>query len=202
MARHTKDDTDRLHDYGIYTPSRLIYVGSAQSDSDLNEAGTDYLMAEKLIKNLTILEHISQEPITIVMNNLGGSWYDGLAIYDRIKNSPCHVTIKVYGQAMSMGALILQAADSRVVSANSKIMIHYGQNSIGEVHTKVFETWAEESKKENLKMEQILLDKINQKDKDFTLKKLKKMLDFDTILSAQESVDLGLADVIEGESNK
>jgi ATP-dependent protease ClpP protease subunit len=28
------------------------------------------------------------------------------------------------------------------------------------------------------------------------------MLDFDTILSAQESVDLGLADVIEGESNK
>jgi ATP-dependent protease ClpP protease subunit len=48
-------------------------------------------------------------------------------------------------------------------------------------------------------MEQMYLAKIRVKHPDFKLKKLQEMLNFDTILSAQESVDLGLADKILGE---
>ena len=110
MARINKDEVDRFHDYSIYIPSRLIYMGSAHSDGDMNESGTDYLMAEIFIKNLIILESMSLEPITVVMNNIGGCEESGYAIYDKIKQSKCHITIKVYGSAQSMGAIILQAA--------------------------------------------------------------------------------------------
>jgi len=67
------------------------------------ESGTDAKMAESLIKNLVILENINKEPITIIMNNIGGDVYHGIAIYDAIKACESRVTIKVFGSAQSMG---------------------------------------------------------------------------------------------------
>lgn len=200
MARHSKDDIDKLHDYGVYTPSRTIYVGSEQSDEDLNESGTDYLMAERLIKNLEILEHINADPITIIMNNLGGDFYHGMALYDRIKSSKCHITIKVYGYSMSMGSLILQAADVRMMSANSTMMIHYGNAGI-DTTAKNFQQWAKEFKRTDDTMESVLFDKILIKNPDFKVKELRRMLEVDTFLQADRALELGLIDKIEGQDD-
>src|SRR5688572_25841186 len=105
--RHTRDDIDKFHDYNIYIPTRTLYMGSEYTD-DTGESGVDALMASRFLKNLSILEAINQEPITIIMNNPGGDWFHGVAIYDAIKAAKSHVTIKVLGMAMSMGAVILQ----------------------------------------------------------------------------------------------
>lgn len=48
-------------------------------------------------------------------------------------------------------------------------------------------------------LNKIYLDRIREKNKDFTIKKLDKMLDFDTILLPSEAVQLGLADEVESE---
>lgn len=197
--RISKDEIDRFHDYSIYTPSRTLYMGSVHIE-DGEESGTDASMAERLIKGLHILDTSApggESPITIIMNNLGGDWYHGMAIYDAIKVCKNHITIRVYGYAMSMGSVILQAADERIMAPNSKLMIHYGSMGMDHTHTKIFKKWAEETDKIDKVMENIYMESIKKIHPEFKQAKLKSMLNFDTILNAQETIDLGLADKVE-----
>jgi ATP-dependent Clp protease protease subunit len=199
MSRVNRDDIDKFHDYSLYIPTRTIYMGSELfSDEDFSESGTEAAMAERQIKNIHILDNLKDEPITIIMNNVGGDEYHGMAIYDAIKACKSYITIKVYGHAMSMGSIILQAADRRVMSPNSRQMIHYGTWG-SEGHAKTTQKWAEEGKKCDKLMEQLYLSKIKEKHPEFTLTKLQKLLDHDTFLTAVESVELGLADEVENE---
>lgn len=194
MARINRDDVDKLYDYDLFLPSRTIYMGSSEVDMEGNESGTDPKMAERVIKALHILDQ-KDEPIIIIMNNPGGSFYDGMAIYDAIKACRSHVTIKVFGVAMSMGAVILQAADARIMAPNARCMIHYGYMGF-EGHSKTFEKWADENKKTNSVIESVLLQKIKETKPNFSLRDLQDLLDHDTILSAEETVKIGLADSI------
>lgn len=195
MARLNRDDVDRFHDYGIYIPKRTIFIGSEEVSIESGESGTDSAMAESTIKNLTILEALSSEPITIIMNNIGGDEYHGLAIYDAIKACKSHVKIIVMGHAMSMGSIILQAADERIMSARSSQMIHYGEWSF-DGHAKTGQKWAKEFERLDSWMEQLYLARIQERVPDFSLKRLKPMLNHDTFLSAEQSIELGLADSI------
>src|SRR5271166_6582243 len=116
MARIVKDDVDRFHDYSIHIPSRTIFMGTENlSETDFEESGVDTSMAERQIKNLHLLDSISKDEITILMNNIGGDVIHGMAIYDAIRSCQSHITIKVLGHAMSMGSIILQAADERLM---------------------------------------------------------------------------------------
>lgn len=196
--RVNRDDVDKFHDYSIYIPTRTIYMGSEDFSIDLGESGTDGLMAERVIKNLAILESMSKEPITILMNNIGGDEYHGFATYDAIRACQSPVTIQVMGHAMSMGSIILQAADERIMAPTSRQMIHYGTWGIND-HAKTSRKWSDEGVKIDEWMENMYIAKIKEKHPDFTLKKLQKMLNFDTFLTAEESVKLGLADKVLGE---
>jgi len=194
MARITRDDTDRFFDYDINIPARTIYMGSVNVSDDGNESGVDAIMAERVIKALNLLD-ASEGNITIIMNNPGGDWYHGMAIYDAIKACKNHITIKVFGMAMSMGSVILQAADERIMAPNSRFMIHYGYAG-GQMESTNLLRWAEEEKKISKKMEEIYMEKILQKHPNFKLKQLQKMLNPDTILSPEETIILGLADKV------
>ena len=194
MARINRDDVDKLYDYDLYIPSRTIYMGSVNSDEN-GESGVEAIMAERVVKALHLLDQ-KDEPITIIMNNPGGDWYHGMAIYDAIKACKSHITIKVFGMAMSMGGVILQAADERVMAPNAKFMMHYGTMGIDSTHSKIFSKWAEENDKINTDMEDIFLEKIQQKHPNYTRQQLEKQLDYDTILTAEEAIKLGLADSI------
>lgn len=201
MAKLVRDDVDKFFDYEIYIPTRTIYMGSVSNDQELGESGTDGAMAERVIKALHILDSSApggDKPITIIMNNPGGDEYHGLAIYDAIKACKNHVTIVVYGHAMSMGSIILQAADKRVMAPNSRMMIHYGTWGTHD-HPKIVYSWAEEGKKFDAWMEQLYLGKIREKHPNFTLKKVQEMCNFDTFINPEEAVAMGLADEILGD---
>jgi hypothetical protein len=64
MSKYTRDDIDKFHDYDIYIPTRTLYIGPSNEDGI-----TDVIVAERLIKNLHILESLNSNPITILMNN-------------------------------------------------------------------------------------------------------------------------------------
>lgn len=198
MAKHSRDDIDKFHDYGIYIPARTIYVGSEEYDMDKGESGVDGFMAERLIKNLTILEKIAEAPITIQMNNPGGDIYHGLAIYDAIKACKSHVTIVIYGHAMSAGSIILQAADERIMAPNAKQMIHYG-TAASDNHAKTFQRWAKEYAKIDEWMENMYWARIKEKHPEYSHAKVKHMLDHDTFLTPSESISFGLADKVLGQ---
>lgn len=198
MSRVNRDDIDKLHDYGIYLPTRTIYMGSEDTSVDGDESGTDAKMAERLVKNLRVLDSQNAEPITIIMNNIGGYEYHGYAIYDAIVACRSKVTIEVLGHAMSMGSVILQAADERVMHPRARMMIHYGTWGYNG-HAKTAQKWAEEGKFQDQQMEQIYMSRMLAKDPTFSLAKLKRMCDHDTFFSAREAVELGLADKVYGE---
>ncbi len=196
MAKLVRDDVDKFFDYEVYIPTRTIYMGSVENDQEVGESGTDGAMAERVIKALHILDSSApagDKPITIIMNNPGGDEYHGMAIYDAIKGCNNHVTVIVYGHAMSMGSIILQAADERVMAPNARMMIHYGTWGIHD-HPKIVYKWAEEGKKFDSWMEQLYLAKIRVKHPTYPLKKVQAMCNFDTFLTPEEAVNLGLAD--------
>lgn len=201
MPKFNRDDIDKFHDYSLYVPKRTIFMGSEEFSIEHGESGTDGLMAERTIKNLTILEGMSQEPITILMNNIGGDEYHGFAIYDAIRACKSHVKIVVMGHAMSMGSIILQAADERVMAPTSRQMIHYGTWGVND-HAKTSRKWSDEGVKIDAWMENMYLARIHEKDPTFTMQHLKKMLDHDTFLTAQESVNIGLADKVLGDEEE
>lgn len=185
---------DTFHDTGVSLLTRTIFMGS-EMDTLEGETGTDAKMAERFIKNLHILENISDLPVRVLMDNLGGDVYHGMAIYDAITESPCEVEIIVRGYAMSMGSLILQAADKRCMGKRSTQMIHAGTMGM-EAHSRTFVKWSDETKRIDALCEQIYLDRIREKHPRFSLAKLKDMLDHDTIMTAAQSIELGLADKI------
>lgn len=186
MARLLREDIDRFFDYGVHIPSRTLYMGSE----------VDEVMAELFLKGMALLE-ISSDPITIVMNNIGGDEYHGLGIYDAIATSKCHITIKAYGHAMSMGSWILQAADERVLAPSCTVMIHYGftpvdadltRSQVGAMHSEVARL--------NQLMEQTYLVRMQEKNPRATLHQLQKLLEKESHFTAEQAVGLGLADKI------
>jgi ATP-dependent protease ClpP protease subunit len=228
-------DLDKWFDLSIDVDTRTLYMGSVGYIREDHEPGVDHIMAEYLIKGIHTLESANRKPITIIMNNPGGDWYHGMAIYDAIKCSPCECTIRVYGHAMSMGSIILQAADHRIMMPNSRVMIHYGYDG-GAGHAKIVHKWADEGKRlawtmENLYLDRMLeyekktgnrlessLEKIVNKANELEFPKktpvkysfstktkerreeirevLKQLLDYDTILTPEETISIGLADSI------
>lgn len=220
-----KDDIETFLDNDLYLPTRTIFMGSSGSYEG-SENGVDYLLAERIIKSLHILDtqdekaRKGEKPITIFMNCIGGEVIHGMAIHDAIRNCSNHVTIKVFGHSMSMGAVILQSADHRMMSANSRIMIHIGSDGYSG-HAKNSYKWNNESKKDGKWMEELFLSKIkghkitlekylllvdkpdeipkgNAKNKmiEIDIEKLRTMLDFDTIIDAETALELNLIDEI------
>lgn len=242
--RISKDHIDKFYDYDLDMDNRTIYMGSVSHDEYFgSESGTDYQMAERLIKAIHILDAgapSGDKPITIIMNNLGGDWYHGMAIYDAIRACKSPVTIRAFGHAMSMGSIILQAADKRVLSENSRFMIHYGTEGYSG-HSKNMAKWATEGQRVNHTMENIYLDGMEDRDEEMyetdpqymeklltrvlnrqnegsipprksvkvklaprpSLQRredmrhyLEQLLNYDTILTPEETVALGLADEV------
>jgi ATP-dependent Clp protease protease subunit len=66
----------------------------------------------------------SKAPLTIRLCSPGGSVFDGLFLFDFIRLLPVHVTTQAMGYACSMGSILSQAGDHRVISKNAWYMVH------------------------------------------------------------------------------
>lgn len=67
------------------------------------------------------------KPVRIILNSPGGSVFAGFTLMDEIaavRTRGHHVKIQTYGMAASAAGWIVQAADERVIGANSWILIH------------------------------------------------------------------------------
>lgn len=188
MSRNISEHAEQFHDSGIYLPTRTIYI---HGESE----GITNFTASNAVKNLHILDTLGSGTITVMFNCDGGDTTIGMAIYDAILACKNHVRMIVYGQASSMGSIILQAADERIMAPNAVLMIHMGTASY-EGHPKVVDAWRNYDKLMDARHEKIYLDKIKQKKPRFTKQQLQDLLEHDTLFTAEEAVEMGLADKV------
>lgn len=82
--------------------------------------------ADKLIKDLVVLEAEGDEPVKIFINSPGGDVDAGFAIYDMVRFVSCPVVMVGMGLVASAAALVLLAvpAERRVGLPNSSYLIH------------------------------------------------------------------------------
>jgi len=172
--------------YDIYSrllKERIIFLTGAVTDE----------VASVLIAQLLFLE--SENPkkdIFMYINSPGGIVTSGLGVYDTMQYIKPNVSTLCVGQAASMGSLLLSAGASgmRFALPNSRIMLHQpsggfsGQATDIEIHAK-----------EILEIKE-RLNKIYEKHTKQKVENIRKTLERDHFMTANEAKKFGVIDEI------
>lgn len=103
-----------ITDNNVDIQNRIIYL----------EGDVDERLAATVAKALATLNAINRKPITVYINSIGGSVYDGLGIYDLLKASKSPIITIGYGSVMSIASLIFLAGSVRKLYKHTTYMIH------------------------------------------------------------------------------
>jgi ATP-dependent Clp protease protease subunit len=170
--------------YNKMFEERIIFLGVQIDDASAND-----VMAQ-----LMVLESTDPDrDITIYINSPGGSFTALTAIYDTMLYVRPDIVTVCMGQAASAAAVLLAAGTpgKRMALPNSRIIIHqpateggYGQGSDIEIQAR-----------EMLRIRSLLEDMIS-KHTGQPLEKVRKDIDRDKILSAEEAKEYGLIDQV------
>ena len=178
--------------YDIYSrllKERIIFLTGAVTDE----------VASVLIAQLLFLE--SENPkkdIFMYINSPGGIVTSGLGVYDTMQYIKPNVSTLCVGQAASMGSLLLSAGASgmRFALPNSRIMLHQpsggfsGQATDIEIHAK-----------EILEIKE-RLNKIYEKHTKQKVETIRKALERDYFMTANEAKKFGVIDEIINNRNQ
>jgi ATP-dependent Clp endopeptidase proteolytic subunit ClpP len=90
----------------------------------------------KAVDSITVWRRLNPEAkdYKFVINSQGGSVVDGVALFDTLRSlssSGVHVTTVATGMAASMGAILTQAGDTRIIMPNASFMLHEAAFSTG-----------------------------------------------------------------------
>ena len=184
--------------YDIY--SRLLRDRIVMLDTDVNEHTASLIVAQLLF----LESEDSNKDISFYINSPGGLVTAGLAIYDTMQFIKPDVHTIVIGQAASMGSFLAQAGapGKRFVLPESRTMIHRVSSGTpgtrGSVHVQDLQfedarRTFEESVRINKRLTELYV-RHNTANK--TYEELYELMKFDTFLSAEQAVELGLADKI------
>lgn len=70
------------------------------------------------------LRRIGKTDVTVNINSPGGDMFEGIAIYNMLRDHPAKVTINVLGWAASAASIIAMAGDEIRVGLGSFVMVH------------------------------------------------------------------------------
>lgn len=174
--------------YDIY--SRLLRDRVVLLEGEVGDG-----MANLIVAQLLFLEsEDSNKDIHLYINSPGGSVTAGMAIYDTMQFIRPDINTIVMGQACSMGSLLAQAGSKgkRYILPNARHMIHQPSGGARGQATDM-----EIQVKEILALKRSLTEiyvKHNSAGK--TFKELSKDMERDYYITADESVEYGLADKV------
>ena len=149
-------------------------------------------LSEKVIRHLLLLESVSSEPITILIDSPGGDVYAGFSIFDMIRFIKAPVRIVGMGLIASAAALILLAVpkERRYGLPNSSYLIHQPLSGIQVVATEI-EIHARELEKTKDRLNRIIADATGQ-----SLERVSRDTDRDYWMNAVEASSYGLIEKI------
>lgn len=144
----------------------------------------------------TDLAEAGADEVEVHLNSPGGDVFDGLAIYQALKDHPATVTVHIDGLAASIASVIAQAGDKIVMAPKASMMIHDGWTMACGNAGDLRKT-AELLDKQSSIIASVYADRTGQP-LDFWRD---RMLD-ETWYSAEEALAAGLVDEIEGQPKK
>lgn len=154
--------------------------------------GEDYwsgggITAKKLTAQLRA---IGDRPVEVQVNSPGGDMFEGLAIYNVLREHPQQVTIKVMGLAASAASIIAMAGDRVEIGVASFLMIHNcWVLAAGNQHD--FREVADFLAPFDEAMAGVYAARSSQKIDD-----IRKWMDAETYIAGSRAVELGLADAL------
>ncbi|MBN2651877.1 MAG: ATP-dependent Clp protease proteolytic subunit [Spirochaetales bacterium] len=183
--KETKDAKDVVAEKGLmdkYLETRTILL-SGEVNKEL---------AEKVIKQLLILEADNDQPINIFIDSPGGDVDAGFAIYDMIRFVKPEVRLIGMGLVASAAALILLAVpnERRIALPNSHYLIHQPLSGIRGVATDI-EIHAKELEKLRIKLNKLISSETGK-----SVEAVEKDTDRDFWMSADEAKAYGLVSKI------
>jgi ATP-dependent Clp protease protease subunit len=145
-------------------------------------------LAERVIRQLLLLEAKSDEPIKIMIDSPGGDVDAGYAIFDMARFVKPQVWMIGMGLVASAGALILLAApkERRVALPNSHYLIHQPLSGLRGVATEI-EIHARELEKTRDKLNKLIAEETGQ-----PLDRVVRDTDRDYWMNAEEAAAYGL----------
>ena len=145
-------------------------------------------MAERLIKQVLLLEADGDDPIKVFIDSPGGDADAGYAIFDMLRFVKPEVITVGMGTVASAAALVHLAAarENRLSLPNAHFLIHQPLSGIRGVATEI-EIHARELEKLRDKINRLIAEETGQK-----VKKVAVDTDRDYWLNAEEAKDYGL----------
>jgi ATP-dependent protease ClpP protease subunit len=170
-------------------------VQSKDGDSDntisvLDVIGEDFWTGGGVTVNrvAAALRNIGKRDVVVNINSPGGDFFEGLAIYNALREHPAKVTVKVLGIAASAASVIAMAGDEIQIARAGFLMIHNTWIlAMGDRHAlRDAASWLEP-------FDQVAVD-IYAARTGIDPKDITKMLDRETWIGGTEAVDKGFAD--------
>jgi ATP-dependent Clp protease, protease subunit len=169
--------------YSRLLRERIVFLGTQVTAETAN----------LIVAQLLFLEAEDPEKdIFLYINSPGGSVYDGMGIYDTMRQIKPDVSTVCMGFAASMGAFLLSAGTKgkRMSLPHSRIMIHQPLGG-AQGQAKDIEIQAKEILYIKERLNQALADHTDQ-----PLSKIQEDTDRDFYMSAKEAVEYGLIDQV------
>lgn len=162
---------------------RLLKTRSIILSGEINKDSAD-----KVIRDLLVLDSESKKPVKIYINSPGGDVDAGYAIYDMIRFVSSPVTLIGTGLVASAAALILLAvpAERRVGLPNSSYLIHQPLSKMRGNATEI-EIHALQLEKIKAKINKVISEATGK-----SMAQVEKDTDRDHWLNAQEALEYGL----------
>lgn len=164
-----------------------IYGEVVPDDWRASDVDTSAVSFRNAIKDLGEVDTLN-----VHINSPGGSVYDGVAIFNMLRQHKASVTVHIDGLAASIASVIAMSGDKVVMPSNSMMMIHNAMSvSIGNAND--MRKMADDLEKINESVINSYIAKNPELDREY----LKALMDDETWLTASEAYELGLVDVID-----
>lgn len=136
------------------------------------------------------LRAIGDRPVEVQINSPGGDMFEGIAIYNVLREHSQAVTVKIMGMAASAASIIAMAGDTVEIGAASFIMIHNcWVFAIGNRHDMA--EMAEWLQPFDAAMADVYAARTGQKAQDVA-----KWMDAETFMSGAQAIERGFADAL------
>lgn len=191
-GRRPKTELESYLVYGVDEQNRKVYFGMDLVTTDPDDiGGFTQCSCEYAIRAMErmAIDH-PRTPIEIHMNSYGGDPYAMFALYDVMQASTCQIKFYGKGAIMSAATWIMCGADERHLYPNTRVMVHNGSADHWGKVTDI-EISVEEEKFLQKKLEEIYAENSR-----MPLSFWHEVCKRDLYLSAEETIQLGLADRI------